>query len=142
MAERAPHAPLGGPGAACLTRSVSGGGRLRGEHRVGNDGHRALIDPVAGPVDASVSSGQLLVAGSTRGGEAIIENFNEDDYRVQVDVALNSGDDAEIWCRYTDANNGYLLRLEDDGDIELFNVHKGQATCRCFVGGAWSFVRP
>ena len=45
-----------------------------------------------------------------------------------MDVDLNSGEDADLRVRYVDANNGYKLRLESGGDIELFKVHKGQTT--------------
>ena len=54
--------------------------------------------------DASIVSGELLVTGSTRGGEAIIDTFRGDgSYMVQVDVKLNSGTHADIWVRRTDA---------------------------------------
>lgn len=42
-------------------------------------------------VSRTISSGTLLVTGSTRGGEAIIEGFSDDDYVVTVDLDFNSG---------------------------------------------------
>ena len=43
-----------------------------------------------GPADTSISSGELLVQGVTRGGEAVIENLADDDYMVQVPGAHSS----------------------------------------------------
>ncbi len=45
------------------------------------------------------------------GGEAIVENFADDYYMIQVDVDLNSGTSAEFWGHYTDINTGAFLRL-------------------------------
>ncbi|MHC5112196.1 MAG: RHS repeat-associated core domain-containing protein [Planctomycetota bacterium] len=73
-----------------------------------------------GLADASISSGTLLVNGSTRGGDAIVSNFTDDDYMVEVDADLNSGNDADIYMRYTDANNAYRIRLESGSPNNIY----------------------
>lgn len=72
--------------------------------------------------------GELPVQGSTRGGEAVVENFTEDDYMIQVDVDLNSGEYADIWVRCVDAGNGYLVRLDWAGNVGLWRLNNGSAT--------------
>lgn len=67
----------------------------------------------------------ILVGGSSRGGETIIDTFAGDgSYIVQVDVELNTGKDADIWGRRTDAENGYVIRL-DGTNITLYDVDDG-----------------
>lgn len=80
----------------------------------------ALLPRFSGLADASVSSGALSVSASTRGGEAVVENFHDDDYMVQV-TADTSSEDAELWFRYTDANNGYKLLLAASGGLQLYS---------------------
>ena len=87
-----------------------------------------LVPRFVGAVDASISSGELLVQGQTRGGEAIFKGFADDAYMVKLDVDLNSGTHADLWVRYSDANNGYKLTLDSGGVIELFKVHLGKST--------------
>ena len=56
---------------------------------------------------------------------AYVEGFTDEDYTVLVDVALNSGADAELWVRSTDPENGYVLSLEADGDVFLYKYAAG-----------------
>jgi RHS repeat-associated protein len=48
-----------------------------------------------------------------------VENFFDDDYMVQVNLDLNSGDYGDIWFRYVDANNGYLVRLDSTNSTAI-----------------------
>ncbi len=70
-----------------------------------------------GSVDASISSGELLVQGQTRGGEAIVEGFSDDAYMVKLDVDLNSGTHADLWVRYRNVNHGYFEGLDSQQAI-------------------------
>ena len=46
---------------------------------------------------------------------------------IQADVDLNSGTYADIWYRFDDVSNGYLIRMESDGDV--YQVR--------YRGGSW-----
>jgi len=99
------------------------------DFRVYSAASRAALAPrVGGLADASLSSGELLVQGSTRGGEAIVENFTDSDYMVQADVKLNSGANADLWVRYADPDNGYRVRLDSGGTAYLTVFSVGKAT--------------
>ena len=88
----------------------------------------SLVPGIGGLADASIVSGELLVQESSRGGEAIMTGFNDDDYMVQADVKMNSGTDADLWVRYTDSNNGYKITLTSGGGISLSSYDRGQAS--------------
>ena len=77
---------------------------------------------IGGLADTSLSSGELWVQGSTRGGEAIIEGFADDNYMVQVgaDLALY---EAMVWVRHTDGNNGYRFRFFLDPPGYTVHLH-------------------
>ena len=86
----------------------------------------SLTPGFVGLADASISSGALLVTGSSQGGEAIVDRFAGDgSYIVQVDVNLNSGTEADIWVRRQDANNGYVVNLDSSGNVTLYDVTNG-----------------
>ncbi len=72
----------------------------------------------------SLVSGELSINGYQREGEVVIENLQLDDHMVQVTADLNSYD-AEVWVRYTDANNGYRFRFLFNGyywlDLDIFD---------------------
>jgi RHS repeat-associated protein len=82
---------------------------------------------IGGVADAALSSGTLLVTGSTRGGEAVVDNFSGGAYTVQVDYDLNGGNEAYVWIHYVDANNGYRVYF-DVQEIWLDRVQNGQVT--------------
>jgi hypothetical protein len=86
----------------------------------------SLAPRFRGLAESSISSGELLVEGGSRGGEAVIEGFSDDDYMLQADVKLNGGETADIWMRYQDSNNGYCFRLDDSANMQLFKVEKGK----------------
>jgi hypothetical protein len=74
----------------------------------------------------SLSSSTALVEASSQfGGEAVVENFTDDLYMLQVDVDLNSGTDAEIWVGYRDAHNGRVLYLKSDGSAKVYTYGSG-----------------
>ena len=60
----------------------------------------------------------LYVDTSTSGGEALVENFSDDDYMVEA--SISSVGTQYFWVRYQDSNNGYLLKITSSA--------KGQAT--------------
>ncbi|MEK6675043.1 MAG: RHS repeat-associated core domain-containing protein, partial [Planctomycetota bacterium] len=109
------------------------------------------VPRIGGSADVSLSSGQLLVNGATRGGEAVVEKFTGGDYLVQVVVDQNGGTKAEVWIHYQDSNNGYKVEFLDS-EIWLKKVVKGQwTTIRAFAGGGavnqtvqvrWSYPWP
>ena len=67
-----------------------------------------------------------MVDGDTRGAEAIVENFSDDDYMIQVDVEHNTGYREDILFRYTDANNFYGLQINRSPAIAgLYKVENG-----------------
>jgi len=94
----------------------------------------SLVPGFGGLADASIVSGELLVQESSRGGEAIITGFNDDDYMVQADVKMNSGTDADLWVRYTDSNNGYKITLTSGGGISLSSYDRGQGSATFSTG--------
>ena len=66
-----------------------------------------------------------------RGGEAVVENFADDFYMLQVDVDPNGGNGCDVWVRYRDPNNGYRIRTpaaDFGATITLSRVKDGQAT--------------
>ncbi|MEK6674488.1 MAG: RHS repeat-associated core domain-containing protein [Planctomycetota bacterium] len=109
------------------------------------------VPRIGGSADVSLSSGQLLVNGATRGGEAVVEKFTGGDYLIQVVVDQNGGTKAEVWIHYQDSNNGYKVEFLDS-EIWLKKVVKGQwTTIRAFAGGGavnqtvqvrWSYPWP
>ena len=46
--------------------------------------------------DASISSGEMLLNGKTRGGAAIVDGFRYHYFMVQANVDLNGGPHADI----------------------------------------------
>jgi RHS repeat-associated protein len=66
------------------------------------------------------------VTSSTRDGEVILENFQDDDYIVSADVNLNSGSVAALLTRYQDANNHYRTEIDSSGNVYLISVLRGQ----------------
>ncbi|UCC29851.1 MAG: RHS repeat-associated core domain-containing protein [Phycisphaerales bacterium] len=60
-------------------------------------------------------------------GEAVVEHFFDDDYMVQLDFMSNVGH-GDIVVRRIDRNNGYRLRLDGSGNVELYRLENGKAT--------------
>jgi len=85
---------------------------------------------LSGSANASIEdvSGDkvLQVLDSTHADEVVVENFSDDDYMVQVDMAMNSGRDASVWVRYVDTNNGYQVLMKSTGDIYLLRWINGK----------------
>ena len=83
----------------------------------------ASRDPVLpgfdGLADTSISAGEMLVTGGTRGGVAVVDRFSDDDYMVEPNVDLNSGSEADVYVRLRDRANGYRIRLTSGGTIKL-----------------------
>ncbi len=93
---------------------------------------RQLIGEIGGLADSSLVSGTLQVSGDGRQAEAIVENFSDDDYMVQVSITAFADPGNYLWVRYTDANNGYRFKLYDDpGKCKRIHLHSfvnGEAT--------------
>ena len=94
----------------------------------------SLVPGIGGLADASISAGELLVQETTRGGEAIVLGFKDDDYMLQADVKMNSGTDADLWVRYNNTNNGYRITLTSAGGIGLSSYDRGQGTAGFSAG--------
>ena len=89
----------------------------------------SLVPRFVGPVDASISSGSLRVQTDSRGGQAMVEGFSDDNYMVQVNLG-NPDNYSQVWFRYRDANNGYVVRYSSLAKliISLHVVANGQWT--------------
>ncbi len=91
----------------------------------------AMTPRVSGSTDTSLSSNKLWVQGTTRPGEATVESFSDDDYRVQVEVDPQSNAYGYVWLRYSDANNGYRFMMKHKGSSTVITLHvfeNGEAT--------------
>ena len=83
-----------------------------------------LTPRIGGLAEASLESGELRIYGNVlvyRGGEAIVENFFDDNYMVQVDVTPGVAGSFSIWFRYIDANNGYRLYCDSARKTKLYS---------------------
>jgi hypothetical protein len=63
-----------------------------------------------GLIDASISSGALLMDTDTRGGWAEITGVSDDDYMIQFTPDFTSGSYVDAYFRATDLNNAYRVR--------------------------------
>ena len=95
-----------------------------------------LTPRTSGLPQTSLTTGKLEVQGGLggplkRGGEAVVENFADDFYMVQVDVDPNRGNGCDVWVRCRDPNNGYRIRTpatDFGATITLSRVKDGQTT--------------
>ncbi len=86
---------------------------------------------VSGAGAASLISAKLDVntIGSDERDVVRVDSFADDDYMVQADVGIASTQNAHLWVRFTDVDNGYRIWISGQlGAIELEKFNKGTRT--------------
>ncbi len=68
--------------------------------------------------------GKVFANGFTRGSEAVVENFADDDCMVRVNADLSSGSTAVILVRHIDANSAYRILLDSNTPSNDIKLHK------------------